>query len=174
MTEENEQDTGIQLGRGMLIIFWVVVLAMATWLIQDWIEQRDNPNQDVQGQVNADGLREVVLLRNPSGHYVSSGKINGVDVTYLLDTGATGISIPEHIADHIGLKRGVRFTVSTANGDADAYSTKLDSVELGNIALYDLHGSINPNVEYDEILLGMRFLKHLEFTQRGRTLILRQ
>lgn len=171
---EETQDTGIQLGRGMLFVFWIVLLGMATWFIQDYLDDRENPNQDIAGSINADGLREVVLQRNAYGHYVSDGKINGVDVTFFLDTGATSISVPSHIAEQIGLKRGVRYTVSTANGDADAYATDLDRVELGNIALNNLHGSINPNVDYDEILLGMSFLKHLEFTQKGDILILRQ
>jgi aspartyl protease family protein len=40
--------------------------------------------------------------------------------------------------------------------------------------LHDLPASINPNVNDDIILLGMSFLKHIEFTQRGDTLILKQ
>ncbi|PKO62837.1 MAG: TIGR02281 family clan AA aspartic protease, partial [Betaproteobacteria bacterium HGW-Betaproteobacteria-17] len=41
---------------------------------------------------------------------------------------------------------------------------------------FDLRGvpaSLNPGMGGDQVLLGMSVLKHLEFTQRGDTLILR-
>ena len=44
----------------------------------------------------------------------------------------------------------------------------------GDIALRDVRASITPGLLMDEVLLGMSFLKHIEFTQRGDTLILRQ
>lgn len=158
----------------MLIAFWLLLLGFATLFCQDYLEQRENPNRNLDSRTHADGLHEVVLQRNAYGHYVSPGKINGVDVTFFLDTGATGISIPEHIADKIGLQRGYRMQSSTANGTIDVYSAQLDKVQLGDIALYDVRGSINPYYAEDDILLGMSFLKHLEIVQRGNTLTLRQ
>lgn len=171
---QQQPDSSDRIGQWMLYLFWAAVLGIGTWFAQGFLDNKENPNQQLQTTINADGLKEVVLQRNAYGHYVSSGKINGVDVVFFLDTGASSISIPEHVAQKIGLERGVRYTVSTANGEADAYATQLDRVELGDIALNHLRGSINPNVDYDEILLGMSFLKHVEFTQKGRQLILRQ
>lgn len=169
-----DEAAGSRMGQGMLTVFWLLVLGLGTLFIQGHLEQRDNPNQDLNSRIHADGLREVVLQRNAYGHYVSPGQINGVDVTFFLDTGATGVSIPEHIAEKIGLQRGYRYQSSTANGTIDVYSAVLDKVELGPIALYDVRGSINPHYEEDDILLGMSFLKHLEMTQKGNTLTLRQ
>jgi aspartyl protease family protein len=40
--------------------------------------------------------------------------------------------------------------------------------------LQQVRASINPNMQGNEVLLGMSFLKHLEFTQRGDSLTLRQ
>lgn len=171
--EPPQKDTANSVGRGMLFIFWIIMLGIATFFTQEYLEKKENPNQELNTYTNSAGQKEVVLQRNGYGHYVSSGKINGVDVTFFLDTGATNISIPQHIADKIGLKRGVRYQSSTANGTIDVYNTYLDSVQLGDIILYDLQGSINPHYEDDDILLGMSFLKHLELNQKGRTLILR-
>jgi aspartyl protease family protein len=50
----------------------------------------------------------------------------------------------------------------------------LEKVSIGDISLEGVRASINPNVRDMDILLGMSFLKNLEFTQRGNTLILRQ
>ena len=92
----------------------------------------------------------------------------------MLDTGATDISIPAGLAQELGLQRGATIYFQTANGPAAGYSTVLDSVAIGHIRLRDVRASINPNVQDLDILLGMTFLKHLEFTQRGNSLTLRQ
>jgi len=115
-----------------------------------------------------------VLKRNRQGHYVTTGYINGSPLEFLLDTGATDISIPAHIADKLGLKKLYPIEISTANGIAKAYGTKLKSARIGKIVLRDLKANINPNVDDDTVLLGMNFLKRIEFTQRGDTLILKQ
>ena len=54
------------------------------------------------------------------------------------------------------------------------FLTRLDSISIGDIEIRDIRATINPNTDDDDILLGMTFLKHLEFTQRGNTLTLRQ
>ena len=55
-----------------------------------------------------------------------------------------------------------------------SYAATLDTVSVGGIELYDVQAGITPGLQTQEILLGMSFLKHIEFTQRGDTLILRQ
>ena len=45
---------------------------------------------------------------------------------------------------------------------------------VGDIELRNVQAGIAPGLLMDEILLGMSFLKHIDFTQRGDTLILRQ
>ena len=92
----------------------------------------------------------------------------------MLDTGATGVAIPEAVAVYLGLRRGRPFPTQTANGIATSYAAKLDSVSVGAIELQDVPAAITPGLQTQEILLGMSFLKHIEFTQRGDTLILRQ
>ena len=44
----------------------------------------------------------------------------------------------------------------------------------GDISLQNVRATINPGYKSNQILLGMSFLKHLEFSQRGDTLTLRQ
>ena len=128
----------------------------------------------MQTRYTDDGIREVVLQRNKSGHYVTAGKINGKPVTFMLDTGATGVAIPESQAVDLGLRRGAAFPTQTANGVSTSYAATLDRVSVGGIELYDISAGITPGLKTKEILLGMSFLKHIEFTQRGDTLTLRQ
>ena len=172
MNDNNNQETSHSVGRGMIYLMWVALLVVFALMMQSWLDKKNNPNQHVQViQSDQNGTTAVVLQRNKYGHYVSSGQINGKSATFFLDTGATDVSIPAEIADRYGLKRGYSFQVSTANGIATVYHTVLDTVELGPLRLSEIQASINPNMDGEEILLGMSFLKHLNFMQNGDELI---
>ncbi len=163
-----------RIGKGMIVAACLLALGLLTLFFNDLLDKQHNPNQDLNTQYNQDGTREVILQRNRSGHYVTKGTINGQPVVFFLDTGATIVSIPEPVARRLNLQRGVEMLANTANGTVTTYSSELDSVAVGEIELHRVRASINPQMRGDEILLGMSFLKHLEFTQRGDTLILRQ
>ena len=171
MTHPTDQQRRI--GKIMVGAMWLLLLGLLTLFFNDFLDKQHNPNQQI-ATLQRDGQTQIMLQRNKFGHYVASGMINQQPVVFMLDTGATDISIPENVANRLGLQRGRAVTYRTANGPAINYATKLDSVSLGDITLYNLPASINPNVNHDEILLGMSFLKHLEFSQKGNTLTLRQ
>jgi aspartyl protease family protein len=163
-----------RMGTVMQALAWLVLLGLGVFYFNDLLEEQYNPNQSLQTRHAEDGFREVVLQRNKFGHYVTDGQINGVPVTFMLDTGATGVAIPEALAAYLGLQRGRAFPTQTANGMSTSYAANLDRVSVGGIELSDVSAGITPGLQTDEILLGMSFLKHIEFTQRGDTLILRQ
>ncbi len=142
-------------------------------IFEDLLLERINPNQNIVTTVNG-YQKEIVLQRNAYGHYVTSGTINDYPVVFLLDTGASDIAIPESVANKIGLSKGRAITIKTANGNVKAYRTRIDSVAVGDIRLYDLNATILENMAGEEILLGMNFLKHLEIIQKGRELTIRQ
>lgn len=168
------QQSTRRLGMGMVVAMWVVLLALLTAYFSHWQRQEYNPNQTLYTSAAEDGAHEVTLRRNRYGHYVATGAINSMPVVFMLDTGATDVSVPKVVADKLGLERGPVVYYQTANGEAKAYLTRLDSVSLGDITLHDVRAHINPNFHSDEILLGMSFLKHLEFVQQGDSLTLRQ
>lgn len=163
-----------RIGGIMQVLAWIVLLALGVFYFGAVLEERINPNQSVDTQLGANGQREVVLQRNRYGHYVVNGQINNAEVTFFLDTGATGVAIPDAVAQRLGLRRGAPFIAQTANGRATSYAVTLDRVSVGDIALEDVAASITPGLEGEEILLGMSFLRHIEFAQRGNQLILRQ
>ena len=171
--EQQAEQQQKKLGLGMIVGMWIVMLLLLTAFFAHWEDKQHNPNQQVM-TVTENGVREVVLQRNNRSHYITDGRINGRDVVFMLDTGATDISIPERLAEQLGLKKGPRIMFETANGVAQGYLTRLESVAIGDIELHNIRASINPNVGDMEVLLGMSFLKHVEFTQRGDTLTLRQ
>lgn len=157
-----------------MILAWVGGMALLTLLFRDVLEARFNPNMQPQVQMAADGTREVILERNAQGHYVAGGGINGLPVTFLLDTGATDVAVPEPLARRLGLERRGGGISQTANGPVAVWTTRLDEVQLGALTLRDVRAVILPSMQAtDPVLLGMSFLKQVDFSQRDGRLLLR-
>lgn len=173
MSHPLEKPPGAGVGKGMIWAGWLLALAILTYYFNYWIEKRQNPNS-VPASTSRDGVNEVILTRNYQHHYVASGSINGTAVTFLVDTGATTVSVPAHLADKLSLKPGAPQMTLTANGTVETTSTTIDELTLGTITLRDVRASINPGMRDDEILLGMSALKNIEFTHRNGVLTLKQ
>lgn len=157
----------------MLVLAWGAGLLLATHFFGNWEEAQRNPNRSPESHRGSDYV-EVRLASSRQGHYLADGQINGAPVTFLLDTGATQVAVPTELARRLGLRAGAPMLISTANGQATAHRTRLASLQLGDIVLYDVDALIAPGMGGEEVLLGMSALKKLEFTQRDGTLMLRQ
>lgn len=158
------------LSKPVITIIWIVLLGVTTVLFNGLLDDINNPNKELTITLNDMGNKEVVLERNRYGHYVASGEINNQPVEFLLDTGATLVAIPEHIAQQLKLKKGRAFQSQTANGTSQSYATTIDRLVLGGIVMTNVPASISSGMAFDEILLGMSFLKHLHLTQQGKQL----
>ncbi len=158
----------------MIVLMWLLVMGLLTYLFDDWLEQQTNPNQEIITRTGLNDWREVVLQRNKYGHYLATGKINDQDVVFLLDTGATTVAIPMALAQRLRLQAGSPQTINTANGVSLAYATQLANVSIGVINITDVPATISPGLGGEYVLLGMSFLKHINFSQRADILILRQ
>ncbi|WP_189378650.1 retropepsin-like aspartic protease family protein [Thalassotalea profundi] len=167
-------DPTAKLGKYFIWLAWIIVLVILVFVFQSALEQQINPNSEPEYSLNAQGQAEVILQQNRQGHYVTSGTIHEIPVTFLLDTGATQVSIPAHIADQLNLQATGQGIANTANGQVRIYQTHLNQLSIGNIYLYDVDAHINPGMKSDKILLGMSALKRLEFSQTGKQLILRE
>ncbi len=134
------------------------------------------PKADLEPVLNAQQSDlEVILNRQSSGHYVATGTINDYPIKFLIDTGATLVTIPGELADRVGLVYGSTKTVSTANGQGRGYTTTLDRVEIEGILLHQVKAIILPDMgEVEQVLLGMSFLAAFELVQKNDTLTIRQ
>jgi len=166
-------DTASTLGRWMIIALWLLLLGFGTWYAQGWLERRDRA-QDPRISQAADGRESIELDADRWGHYQVAGEIDGQRVEFLVDTGATGISVPEGVAERLGLERGRGYPVSTANGSITVYSTRLAEVRVGNLRLQDVRAHINPGMDGEVALLGMCFLRNFELLQRADRLTIRE
>jgi aspartyl protease family protein len=168
-----EVDPTNKMAKTFVWIAWIIGLALLVFIFQDALDKQYNPNSQPEIRLSSDGKAEVILNQNRQGHYVAQGTIDGSSVTFLLDTGATQVSIPAHIAEGLGLFAQGSYRVQTANGSVTVYKTEIGQLSLGNIFLYNVAAHINPAMKSDEILLGMSALKRVDFQQTGKQLILR-
>jgi len=123
--------------------------------------------------VDSRGAAMVVLAQDRSGHYVAEGQINGQPVTFLVDTGATDVALPESMARALDLDFGPRVQVMTAAGPSNAWVTRLDEVSVGGIHRENVRATITDG-EFNGILLGMSFLKHYNLQQSDGKLVIRE
>jgi len=120
-----------------------------------------------------DGTVQHVMKKNSSGHFDGFASINGKSVKFIVDTGATMVTVPEKIAQQLGLSKGKPMAMTTANGVVVDYRTNLDSLTLGPIELRNVPGTINPAMQTDFVLLGMSALGLLEMQMQQGNLVLR-
>lgn len=169
---EQHNDSHGKMGKWMLILAWVIGMGLLTLLFDDRLSQQFNPNSKPSSP-KGQGVGEVKLQQNRYGHYVTSGLINGQPVVFLLDTGATEVSIPYHLATQLALIPGRAAWVQTANGRVQVARTTVAHLKIGAIELHNVSAHLNYADSTDEILLGMSALKQLEFSQQQDVLILR-
>jgi aspartyl protease family protein len=115
----------------------------------------------------------VTLEGTGRGQYVATGFINNQEVDFLVDTGATYVSIPTKIAEKIGAEKERKTKLHTANGLTVAWYTTLKTVRIGEIILHDVKGTISDNLS-GEILLGSSFLRRLSISQENDKMTITQ
>ncbi len=162
-----------KLGNAFTWLGWIIGLLLLVLLFNGILGEQQNPNRRIDTVQNG-LMQQVELQRNRQGHYVFNGFINDHEVTFMIDTGATTTSIPLALGQRLGLRKGFRYRVQTANGIADAWSTRIDSLRIGDMVFNNVEASLNPGFAGNEVLLGMNVLKNIEMIQRGDTLILRK
>jgi aspartyl protease family protein len=112
-----------------------------------------------------------------NGMYSTTGFINGHQVTFLVDTGATWIAMNVHQARTLGINfryTGNRGAVSTANGIAPVYQVVLDKVRVGDIELTNVEAGVLEGNSPSQVLLGNSFLNRVEMQRKGQIMLLKQ
>ena len=118
--------------------------------------------------------QRVVLKADARGHFVSSGQINGRIMQYMVDTGASTVAIGRPDAQRMGLKfeeQGQSVRMNTANGVAQGWRMRLDSVRVGDVELRGVDAIVTPQ-PMPYVLLGNSFLREFEMSRNGDEMML--
>ncbi|MBU2533996.1 MAG: TIGR02281 family clan AA aspartic protease, partial [Alphaproteobacteria bacterium] len=87
------------------------------------------------------GQQAVRIRRQPNGHFAARAAVNGQPMSLLVDTGASSIVLKTSDARAAGINidtLNYRIPVRTANGLAYAASTRISSIAVGSIIMYNL------------------------------------
>jgi aspartyl protease family protein len=115
------------------------------------------------------------LTADGNGHFVTVGTINGVPTRFLVDTGATLVSMgkSDAVRANVDYLKGQPSMSMTANGPTRIWRVTLNSVRVGDVLLNQVDAAIH---EYDMpiALLGMSFLNRMEMKREGQTMTLKK
>lgn len=124
----------------------------------------------------ADG-KTVTVAPDSNGMYLVDGAINGFQVDFVVDTGATYVAMNENQAKRLGLDYkldGREAQSSTASGIARIYVVNLANVRVGDIEIRNVAGAVHDGDHPAVILLGNSFLNQLDLAREGALLQLKQ
>lgn len=113
---------------------------------------------------------QVTLYRAYDGHFYATLVIDGANVNFAVDTGASGIVLSRSDAENIGINvDGLRYfgNAQTANGIVQTAPVRLARTEFGPFVDTNLLAEVNGGA-LDISLLGMRYLSlfsHIEIME---------
>ena len=131
--------------------------------------------QNVASQGSGSGPAKAVLTADSGGHFLTTGSINGTSVKFLVDTGASKVSLGASDARRIGLdpRKGEIGHTQTANGVVQVSRVKLNTVRVGDVTLNNVDATIHAH-DLPVALLGMSFLNRMEMRRDGNTMTLKK
>ena len=121
--------------------------------------------------------KKVQIYRDGQNMFRTVGSINGYQVDFLVDTGATSVALNSALAKRLGLQyklKGEKTVVSTASGKALAYAISLDQVKIGEIMLRNIEAVIIEGNDPSTPLLGMSYLGRLKLNNENQYLELEE
>ncbi|HIC64495.1 MAG: retropepsin-like aspartic protease family protein [Paracoccus sp. (in: a-proteobacteria)] len=135
-------------------ILWAVIFAGASFAAQWWIEGGPAQQQVLEG-----GRVSIPVGRD--GHFQLTARLNGTEVRFLVDTGASTIALSRQDARRIGINPddlAYAGTAMTANGNVKTAPVTIDTLEIGDIVDRNVRAQvIGGNLQGS--LLGMSYLR---------------
>ncbi len=137
-----------------LIVFWCVVMGLLYAGMTYYLQPR-------QAQVNASG--ELIIQRAADGHFYAPGRVQGLDVTFLVDTGASLVTVSDAFARKAHLAGGTPTTFRTANGDSQGRVVEGVTIAIGPVEARNIRVGVGLRGGEDhEVLLGQSFLSKFD------------
>ncbi|MBX2857368.1 MAG: TIGR02281 family clan AA aspartic protease [Cellvibrionaceae bacterium] len=114
------------------------------------------------------------ISRGAGGHYWAPGRVNNRACEFVVDTGATYVSLNSHHAAQLGVsyKDGIPVVMRTANGVKRSFKVTLDSVTVGMVTVRGVDAVVSEGRFPEVILLGNAFLNRVEMRVEAGVMVL--
>jgi len=157
-----------------MILAWVAIFGLV-FIIVAFRSEFANIGQRLRAEATGSEIVAGETVRIPmsdDGHFWVTARVNGQDVRFMVDSGASVTTVSRTIAQAAGIPITFRrVMVSTANGRAWVIKSHAEALQIGPIERFDF--AIDVNETDDMNLLGMNFLSSLEsWRVEGRFLVL--
>ncbi|GMQ55215.1 retropepsin-like aspartic protease family protein [Halopseudomonas aestusnigri] len=119
--------------------------------------------------------QQVSIPRGEGGHFRVTGSINGQTVSFMVDTGATSVSMSSVQARRLGIDyalSGTPVRAATASSAVDGYQVTLARVKVGDIELSNVQALVLEGRFPLEVLLGMSWLSRVRMDEQDNLLLL--
>lgn len=148
-----------------MLIFWCGVMGLLYLLMTHYLQPRP-------AQVLANG--DLVIDRAQDGHFYTMGRINGQEAQFMVDTGASLVSVSEAFARKASIHGGVPTTFKTANGDRPGWVVEGVGVSIGPVSVSHVKVGVGlSGGDENAVLLGQSFLSRFDITISKNQLVLR-
>jgi aspartyl protease family protein len=148
----------------LFLLFWLLVMGVMYLAMQYFLKP-------AQAKVTADGA--VRIERGMDGHFRVKGYVNQQPVTFLVDTGASSVSVTDALAARAGLEGGQKTRFRTANGERDGRLVVADEVRIASLRVRDVRvGTGYTGDDSEDALLGQNFLRFFDVQMSGDEMLL--
>ena len=133
-------------------------------------------NQSIAGNFKKRERSSLKIYPDSIGMYFVDGSINGQKTRFLVDTGATFVTLSGNKAKRLDIdfRKGIPNTVQTAAAMVQAWVVKLDSVSVGGIRVNNVDATVIAGDQPSDVLLGNSFLEHTQMQKAGAVLELKK
>jgi aspartyl protease family protein len=131
------------------------------------------PSSVGAGDAGGPSGRKIVLNAGTGGHFMSDGAINGKPAYFMVDTGASVVSLGSGDAERLGIdyKSGQPVRLSTANGTSMGWRILLASVRIGDVEVSNVDAVVG-QAPMPYILLGNSFLTRFQMRRDNDQMVL--
>jgi aspartyl protease family protein len=155
----------IKTGLIPMMIFWCAVMGLLYVLMTHYLKPK-------QAQVLANG--DLVINRSQDGHFYTTGKINGKDANFMVDTGASLVTVSEEFAQQSLIQGGVPTVFRTANGDRAGRIVEGVGVSIGPMSVTNVKVGVGlSGGNANQALLGQSFLSKFDISMVKNQMVLR-
>jgi aspartyl protease family protein len=157
---------GLKWGPAGIVAFWLTVMGLLYLAMNHYLK----PKPVI---VSASG--DLVIPRAKDGHFYATGSVNGQPVNFLVDTGASLVTVSEQFARSAGIADGDPTVFKTANGNLSGRIVSGVPISVGPIDVSAVKIGVGlVGHEVGDALLGQSFLSKFEIVLKGEQMILRK